>query len=111
MKIGVMTGGAIDTLGIDKGFEAIKNAGFEVVDFNLDTYFIHRYNMNEEIIAKHRDEEAFRAYVDEVRTAAKKYGRERLDEIISSLAEVDAASKYGGVTGYTAVELFIARNL
>lgn len=43
--------------------------------------------------------------------AAKKYGRERLDEIISSLAEVDAASKYGGVTGYTAVELFIARNL
>ena len=43
MNIGVMTGGAIDMLGIDKGFEAIKNAGFEVVDFNLDTYFIHKY--------------------------------------------------------------------
>lgn len=74
MNIGVMTGGAIDMLGIDKGFEAIKNAGFEVVDFNLDTYFIHKYNMDEETLKKHRDEEAFRAYIDEVRAAAKKHG-------------------------------------
>lgn len=43
--------------------------------------------------------------------AAKKYGTERLSEIISSLARTDAASKFGGVTGYTAIELFISRNL
>ena len=42
---------------------------------------------------------------------AKKYGSRRLSEIISSLAEADAASKYGGVTGYTAVELFISKNI
>lgn len=43
--------------------------------------------------------------------AAKKYGTARLNEIISSLAETDAGSKYGGVSGYTAIELFISRNL
>ncbi len=44
-------------------------------------------------------------------TAAKKYGRERLSEIVSMLSEVNASAKYGGVGGYTAVELFITRNL
>ena len=44
-------------------------------------------------------------------TAAKRYGTERLSEIISDLAIADAGSKYGGVTGYCAVELFISRNL
>ena len=44
-------------------------------------------------------------------TAAKRYGAERLSEIIASLAEVDASSKYGGVMGYTAVELFISKNI
>ena len=44
-------------------------------------------------------------------SAAKKYGTERLSEIISELARTDADSKYGGVTGYCAVELFISRNL
>ena len=43
--------------------------------------------------------------------SAKKYGSARLNEILSALAEADAGSKYGGVTGYTAVELFISRNL
>ena len=43
--------------------------------------------------------------------AAKKYGTQRLSEIISSLARTDAASKFGGVTGYTAIELFISKNL
>ena len=43
--------------------------------------------------------------------AAKKYGSERLTRIISALAKTDADSKFGGVTGYTAVELFISRYL
>lgn len=44
-------------------------------------------------------------------SAAKRYGTERLSEIISDLAKADAGSKYGGITGYCAVELFISRNL
>lgn len=43
--------------------------------------------------------------------SAKKYGSKRLTEIISALAEADASSKYGGVTGYTAIELFISKNI
>jgi hypothetical protein len=31
--------------------------------------------------------------------------------MLSTLAEVDAGSKFGGVTGYTAIELFLSRNL
>ena len=44
-------------------------------------------------------------------TAAKRYGSVRLNEILRSLSIADAGSKYGGVTGYTAVELFVSRNL
>ena len=43
--------------------------------------------------------------------AAKRYGSARLSQIISSLAVTDASAKHGGVTGYTAIELFISRNL
>lgn len=43
--------------------------------------------------------------------AAKRYGTKRLNEMISALARADADSKYGGVSGYTAVELFISKNL
>ena len=44
-------------------------------------------------------------------SAATRYGVERLSNMLSTLAEADAASKYGGVTGYTAIELFLSRNL
>ncbi len=44
-------------------------------------------------------------------SAAKRYGALRLSEILSAFADADAGSKYGGVTGYTAVELFLMRNL
>ncbi len=43
--------------------------------------------------------------------AVKRYGMAALSESVSALAEVDAASKFGGVSGYTAVELFVARCL
>ena len=43
--------------------------------------------------------------------AAKKYTTKRIAESISSLARVDADSKFGGVTGYTAIELFISQNI
>jgi DNA polymerase-3 subunit delta len=44
-------------------------------------------------------------------SAAKKYGAARLNEILQSLSLADSGAKYGGVTGYTAVELFVSRNL
>jgi DNA polymerase III delta subunit len=44
-------------------------------------------------------------------SAVKKYGREKLAEIISELARIDAASKFGGITGYTAIEIFVATHL
>lgn len=44
-------------------------------------------------------------------SAAKRYGAKRLNRIVSYLAETDAASKYGGVTGYTSIELFISKVL
>lgn len=44
-------------------------------------------------------------------SAAKRYGTDKLSEILLTLSEADAGSKYGGVMGYTAVELFISRTL
>ena len=44
-------------------------------------------------------------------SAAKRYGPEAIAEILANFTRRDVGSKYGGVTGYTAVELFIAQNL
>ena len=43
--------------------------------------------------------------------AAKRYRPGYLERVVSALARADASSKYGGVMGYTAVELFISRAL
>ena len=43
--------------------------------------------------------------------AAKRYGAQRLSETVEALARADSGAKFGGVTGYTAVELFISQNL
>ena len=44
-------------------------------------------------------------------SAAKRYPPEKANAIISELARVDTGAKYGGVTGYTAIELFISKCL
>ncbi len=44
-------------------------------------------------------------------SAAKKYTTKKLMEIVDTLSRVDAESKFGGVTGYTAIELFVSQNL
>ncbi len=44
-------------------------------------------------------------------SAARKYSPESLTKILSELARVDTGAKYGGVTGYTAIELFLAKCL
>ena len=43
--------------------------------------------------------------------AAKRYGKEALSRIVTSLAKVDKNSKYGGISGFAAVELFLSQNL
>lgn len=43
--------------------------------------------------------------------AAKKYTPEKANAILSELARVDTGAKWGGVTGYTAIELFISKCL
>ena len=43
--------------------------------------------------------------------AAGRYGAGRLAEIVSDLANTDAASKYGGISGYTAIEIFISKTV
>ena len=49
--------------------------------------------------------------VPHVLASVKRYGKEQLSEIMSELARIDAASKFGGITGYTAIELFVATYL
>ena len=43
--------------------------------------------------------------------AAKRYSAERLTQITDELARADSDSKFGGVSGYTAVELFLSKSL
>ena len=43
--------------------------------------------------------------------AAKKYTQEQIRQILSEIASVDTGAKYGGVTGYTAIELFVSKYL
>jgi DNA polymerase-3 subunit delta len=43
--------------------------------------------------------------------AAGRYGAMRLSEIVSDLTRADAGSKYGGISGYTAIEIFISKTV
>ena len=43
--------------------------------------------------------------------AVKRYGLNNLSAAVAELARADAASKFGGVTGYTAIELFLSKTL
>jgi len=43
--------------------------------------------------------------------AAKRYGADRLSSIAEILSRTDAGAKYGGIMGYTAIELFVSQNI
>ena len=43
--------------------------------------------------------------------AAKRFTPEKAKNILAELSRVDTGAKYGGVTGYTAIELFVAKCL
>lgn len=44
-------------------------------------------------------------------TAAKKLGGDKAQALLADLARVDVASKFGGIGGYTAIELFLMQNM
>ena len=43
--------------------------------------------------------------------SAKKLGRARCEAMLAELSHVDTSSKFGGISGYTAIELFIMQNM
>ena len=49
--------------------------------------------------------------VPHLMSSVKRYGKEKLAEIMSELARIDAASKFGGIMGYTAIEIFVSSHL
>lgn len=46
-----------------------------------------------------------------IAAAAKRYGAERLTQIAGAVSRADAGSKYGGIMGYVALELFVSQNI
>ena len=64
-------------------------------------------NINDIQIATKMNPYRLKLYVN----AAKKYPPEKANAILSELARVDTGAKYGGVTGYTAIEMFISKCL
>lgn len=76
MKIGIQTGGILEKLGIEKSFEAIKAAGFDCVDLNLDA----ELGLSWEEIRQGKpsvffcNESNYKTYTQEVVAASKKTG-------------------------------------
>ena len=60
-------------------------------------------------IVKHLSMNDFRVrlYV----AAAGRYGAPYLSEVVKELARCDAGAKYGGISGYTAIEIFISKTI
>ena len=71
MLIGVSTP-VIDRLGIDAGFSTIKAAGFEALDFGLNTTWAQLKAPGP--LDFYSDDEKVKAYTEEIKTAAKKHG-------------------------------------
>ena len=77
MKISVQTGGACDVLGVDAGMRAIREAGFDAVDFGgLCDHYPWEDAQKEKRCAFFDDEEGLSAMMREYADAAKKYGLE-----------------------------------
>ena len=77
MKISVQTGGACDKIGIDAGMKAIKDAGFEAIDFGgLCGHYPWGDAQEEKPCVFFDDEEQVSALMKEYKEAADKYGIE-----------------------------------
>lgn len=73
MKLSITTGAIINVLGIDEGFKAIHEAGFDLVDFGLDGNYVWD-NLCNGIPTDAYDDDKIYPYLDEVKAAAAKYG-------------------------------------
>ena len=77
MKISVQTGGACDAIGVEAGMKAIRDAGFEAVDFGgLCNHYPWEDAQEEKRCAFFDDEEGLAAFMKEYADAAEKYGLE-----------------------------------
>ena len=75
MKISIQTGGACDILGADAGMKAIREAGFDTVDFGeLCGHYSWEDAQEDKRCAFFDDEEGLEAFMQEYIDAAKKYG-------------------------------------
>ena len=74
MLVGVQTSGVINRFGIDGGFAVIKEAGFEALDFNLDSLLTWRQIAAEGALEFFSDEEKVKAYTEEIKATAEKHG-------------------------------------
>lgn len=75
MRLSVQTGTPVKKYGIDKGFEMIKAAGFDCVDFGFDGPTWEEV-ANAKNISLFEDENVMNAYIDEINAAKKKHGIE-----------------------------------
>lgn len=73
MKLSVQTSGTIDVLGVDAGFAAIKEAGFDVVDLGLDAAYVWDDLCNGKKCDFYDDDKIY-PYVNEIKASADKYG-------------------------------------
>jgi sugar phosphate isomerase/epimerase len=73
MKISAQTKGALDIMGIEAGMKALADAGFEALDLTLD------FPMKWDDLEAGKENEFYRdeniyPYLDEIKSAAEKYG-------------------------------------
>lgn len=76
MKICMQSSPTVNRLGMDKGFEMLKAAGFDGTDFNLDSYYGGKELWNGEKSELFSDSAKIDALIDDVKAASKKYGIE-----------------------------------
>lgn len=75
MKISIQTGNACDMIGVEEGMKAIREAGFETVDFGgLCDHYTWADAQEEKRCAFFDDEENLAAFMKEYADAAEKYG-------------------------------------
>ena len=82
MKISVQTEAAWDVLGIDEGMKAIREAGFDVIDFSaLCGHYTWEDAQTEKRCEFFDDDEKLAALMKEYADAAEKYGVEKFEGI------------------------------
>lgn len=76
LKIGVQTSPILQSFGVEKGFEMIRNAGFDCVDLNIDECLTYEKIVNNDVLGGFYDqtEAQIKAFFEPYAEAAAKYG-------------------------------------